>query len=141
MRKTVMLFVMLAVLGVSVVVSPALAINPDEALKDPVLETRARTITREVRCLVCQGESIDESNAPLAADLRKLVRARLMAGDSDDDVRAYLVRRYGEYVLMRPPLGLHTLLLWGLPFAMLGGALYIVARQRRCHGRVEETSC
>lgn len=110
--------------------TPALALMPDEVLKDPVLEARARAITREVRCLVCQGESIDESNAPLAADLRVLVRQRLVAGDSDAQVRDYLVARYGEYVLMRPPMSAHTLILWGLPFVVLLAAGYAVVRLR-----------
>lgn len=117
---------------------PAWAIHPDEVLKDPVLESRARAITREVRCLVCQGESIDESNAPLASDLRVLVRNRLRAGDSDDQVKEYLVARYGEYVLMRPPLGVHTVVLWGLPFIVLAGAGYAVARLRRAGGHVAD---
>ncbi len=113
---------------------PAYAIHPDEILKDPVLEARARAITREVRCLVCQGESVDESNAPLAADLRILVRKRLQAGDSDAQVRDYLVERYGEYVLMRPPLSLHTLVLWAMPFIVLLVAGYAVVRLRHNGG-------
>ncbi len=113
---------------------PVYAMHPDEALKDPVLEARARAITREVRCLVCQGESVDESNAPLAADLRILVRQRLQAGDSDAQVKDYLVQRYGEYVLMRPPLALHTLVLWGMPFIVLLVAGYVVVRLRRRGG-------
>ena len=118
--------------------APAFAINPDEALKDPLLEARARAITREVRCLVCQGESIDESNAQLAADLRVLVRNRIMAGDSDAQVKDYLVARYGEYVLMRPPFGKHTVILWGLPFIGLAGAGYAVVRQRRAATRGDD---
>lgn len=123
--------ILLTVLLVCVLAGPAWAIHPDEILKDPVLEARARAITREVRCLVCQGESIDESNAPLAADLRVLVRNRLRAGDSDAQVKDYLVARYGEYVLMRPPFGMHTVVLWVLPFVMLAGAGYVVVRLRR----------
>ena len=118
--------------------APAFAINPDEALKDPLLEARARAITREVRCLVCQGESIDESNAQLAADLRVLVRNRIMAGDSDAQVKDYLVARYGEYVLMRPPFGIHTVILWCLPFSVLAGAGYAVVRQRRAATRGDD---
>lgn len=113
---------------------PAWAINPDEALADPVLEARARDITREVRCLVCQGESIDESNAQLAADLRIVVRQRLRAGDTDEEVKAYLVSRYGEYVLLRPPFGAHTLVLWCLPFIVLAGAAFVAVRVRKAAG-------
>lgn len=129
MKRILMLVALLCVLA-----TPAMAINPDEVLKDPVLEERARAITREVRCLVCQGESIDESNAQLAGDLRVLVRQRIVAGDSDAQVKDYLVQRYGEYVLMRPPLGLHTAVLWLLPFILLAGAGYVVVRLRRNGG-------
>lgn len=113
---------------------PALAWNPDEALKDPVLEARAREISAHLRCLVCQNQSIDDSDADLAKDLRLLVRERLVAGDTDDEVFAFLVSRYGEFVLLKPRLGKNTLLLWGLPAAFLilgGGSLLWVARQRK----------
>lgn len=133
-----MLRVILCVAMLSFLALPAWAIHPDEVLKDPVLEARARAITREVRCLVCQGESIDESNAPLAADLRVLVRSRLRAGDSDDQVKDYLVARYGVYVLMRPPFGVHTVVLWCLPFIVLAGAGYIVVRRHKASGAIDE---
>ena len=110
---------------------PAAALHPDEILADPVLEQRARAITRDVRCLVCQGEAIDESRAPLAADLRQLVRQRLMVGDSDAAVRDYLTHRYGDYILMQPPVRGSTLLLWGAPFVVLLLAGLLVWR----HGR------
>lgn len=110
---------------------PAQALHPDEVLADPVLEQRARELTRQVRCLVCRGEAIDESNAPLAADLRRLVRARLMAGDTDQQVKNYLTARYGDYILMRPPLGLHTVFLWVMPFAIFGLGGFIVWRRQR----------
>lgn len=114
----------------------SLALHPDEKLADPVLESRARAITREVRCLVCQGEAIDDSRAPLAADLRRLVRARLAAGDSDEEVRRYLVARYGDYVLLRPPVRAGTFVLWGLPFAVFAlGAAVVVVRVRRAAER------
>lgn len=132
MKRALMMLALFCVLA-----TPALAINPDEALKDPVLEVRARAITREVRCLVCQGESIDESNAQLAGDLRVLVRKRIVAGDSDAQVKDYLVQRYGEYVLMRPPFGLHTVVLWLLPFVLLAGAGYVVVRLRRNGGTID----
>jgi len=103
-------------------------------LKDPALEARAREISREVRCMVCQNQSIDDSEAPLARDLRILVRQRLAAGDSDRQVLDFLVARYGEFVLLKPRLEPHTLLLWGLPpAALIGGAiaLFFWSRRRR----------
>jgi len=112
---------------------PALAVQPDEILKDPVLEARARTLSRELRCMVCQNQSIDDSDAPLARDLRILVRERLTAGDSDKQVLDFLVARYGEFVLLKPRLAWHTVLLWLTPLAVLivgGIALLIIARRR-----------
>ena len=99
--------------------TPVLAVQPDEVLPDPALENRARTISQELRCLVCQNQSIDDSNAPLARDLRLLVRDRLKAGDSDDKVMEYVTDRYGDYVLLRPPFKATTLVLWIGPFAVL----------------------
>lgn len=115
------------------VLTPALAVNPDEILDDPVLEARARDISAGLRCLVCQNESIDSSNADLARDLRILVRERLVAGDSDDQVRAFMVARYGDFVLLRPPLKPETYVLWFGPGAILvlgalGVALYLRRR-------------
>jgi cytochrome c-type biogenesis protein CcmH len=111
----------------------AVAAQPDEALKDPALEARARVITKQLRCLVCQGEDIDESQAPLAADLRMLVRERLEKGDSDAQVIDYMRQRYGDYVLMNPPFEPATLLLWGAPVLVLltglGVAFVFVRRQ------------
>lgn len=113
----------------------AAAVQPDEVLDDPALEARARALSENVRCLVCRNESIDESNADLARDLRLLVRERLVAGDSDAEVIDYLVDRYGEYVLLNPPATGSTLLLWGAPLLLLlvggGVAALHVARQRR----------
>lgn len=100
----------------------ALAVQPDEILADPKLETRARSIGKELRCLVCQNESIDDSNADLAHDLRVLVRQRLLAGDSDDQVKQYVVARYGNYVLLKPPFDPETYLLWFGPLLLLGAA-------------------
>ena len=111
----------------------ALAVNPDEMLKDPKLEARARTLSSELRCMVCQNQSIDDSEAPLARDLRLLVRERLEKGDSDQQVLNFLVARYGEFVLLKPRFELQNLLLWGLPpFALMAGAiaLYLNARRR-----------
>lgn len=101
------------------VAGPVHGVEPNEILKDPKLEQRARALSAELRCLVCQNQSIDDSNAPLARDLRLLVRERLTAGDSDEAVLDYIVARYGEFVLLRPPLGWHTLLLWLAPLLML----------------------
>ena len=110
------------------------AVTPDEILKDPALEARARNLSRELRCMVCQNQSIDDSEAPLAKDLRILVRERLSAGDTDKQVLDYLVSRYGEFVLLKPPLQLQTLLLWAVsPGVLLIGiiTLLVIARRRR----------
>jgi cytochrome c-type biogenesis protein CcmH len=110
------------------VCSSAFAVEPDEILSDLALEARARSISGGLRCLVCQNQSIDDSNAPLARDLRLLVRDRLKAGDSDEDVRAYIVSRYGEFVLLRPPLNIRTVLLWLAPLLVLLAAITIAVR-------------
>jgi cytochrome c-type biogenesis protein CcmH len=107
--------------------APAWAVQPDEVLADPTLETRARVLSKELRCLVCQNQSIDDSAAPLARDLRVLVRERLTAGDSDPQVLDFLVARYGEFVLLRPRFSWRTALLWlGPAGALLGGALVLL---------------
>jgi cytochrome c-type biogenesis protein CcmH len=116
--------------------SAAHAVQPDEMLADPKLEARARTLSRELRCMVCQNQSIDDSDAPLARDLRILVRERLKAGDADAQVLDFLTARYGEFVLLKPPLTWHTALLWLAPSGvlMLGMVTLIVARRRRTAG-------
>src|SRR5215203_271246 len=101
----------------------AFAVQPDEILKDSALERRARYISSDLRCLVCQNQSIDESDAPLAKDLRVLVRERLRAGDSDDQVQSFVVQRYGEFVLLKPTFGLHTALLWLGPILVLAAGV------------------
>src|SRR5215475_987885 len=108
--------------------SAAWAVQPDEVLSDAALEGRARALSKELRCMVCQNQSIDDSDAPLARDLRVLVRERLQAGDSDRQVIDFLVARYGEFVLLRPRLSPHTALLWLGPAAMLliGGCAVVV---------------
>lgn len=112
--------------------APALAVRPDEVLADPALESRAREISTGLRCLVCQNQSIDDSEADLARDLRLIVRERLVAGDTDDQVRAFLVARYGEYVLLNPVLAPHTLLLWiAGPLVLAGGAVVVFFAARR----------
>lgn len=102
-----------------VAVPPAMAVEPGEALSDPALEARARALSKELRCMVCQNQSIDDSEAPLARDLRMLVRERLQAGESDRQVIDFLVARYGEFVLLRPRFSWHTALLWLGPAALL----------------------
>ena len=120
---------------------PAAAVEPNEMLKDPALEARAREISRELRCVVCQNESIDESEADLAHDLRVLVRERLVAGDSDQQVLQFVVDRYGDFVLYKPPVESKTWLLWFGPFALLaGGALIVLAINRRVQGRPATTA-
>ncbi len=110
----------------------ALAVEPSEQLKDPVLEGRARDISRELRCLVCQNQSIDDSNADLAKDLRRIVRERLVAGDTNEQAIDYIVARYGQFVLLKPPFEPATWLLWFGPFAvLLAGAGIAVAVFRR----------
>ena len=114
--------------------APAFAVLPSEQLADPALEARARDISRELRCQVCQNQSIDDSNAPLAADLRRIVRERLRAGDSDAQVYAYLTQRYGDYVLLKPPLRWDTVVLWFGPLAVLliaGTAVFFYMRRPR----------
>ncbi|MBJ3785182.1 cytochrome c-type biogenesis protein [Devosia sediminis] len=122
-----------ALLAILLLVSPvALAVSPDEILPDAALEQRARDISAGLRCLVCQNQSIDDSDADLARDLRVLVRERLVAGDTDQQVEQYVVDRYGEYVLLNPRLGLHTILLWAAaPILLIAGlATLLVARRR-----------
>src|SRR5450432_709738 len=112
--------------------TPLHAVQVDEILPDPALESRAREISHELRCMVCQNQSIDDSEAPLARDLRLLVRERIAAGDSDAQVIDFLVARYGEFVLLRPRLNSHTWLLWLLPpLALAGGGLALWAHSRR----------
>jgi cytochrome c-type biogenesis protein CcmH len=111
---------------------PAFAVNPDEMLKDAALEARARTISEGLRCLVCQNESIDDSDADLAHEIRVLVRQRLVAGDTDDQARQFLVDRYGEYVLLKPVVAPHTLVLWlAAPTLLIVGAIVIFVAIRR----------
>ena len=118
-----------ALLACAIFSSPIVyAVEPDEILADKPQETRARALSSELRCLVCQNQSIDDSDAALAKDLRKLVRQRIEAGDSDEAVKAYLVSRYGEFVLLKPPVTGHTWLLWALPFLALGMGAMLVMR-------------
>ena len=139
MRRMMAAFVALALLA-----SPAVhAVQPDEIMSDPAKETRARDLSRELRCMVCQNQSIDDSDAPLARDLRLLVRERIGSGDSDGQVIDFLVARYGEFVLLKPRFTPHTLLLWLLPpLALIGGglALWFYSRRRANAGNPTDPS-
>jgi cytochrome c-type biogenesis protein CcmH len=126
--------VLLVLAFLSFAAGASLAVQPDEVLSDAELEARARAISVDIRCLVCQNQSIDDSDAPLARDLRLLVRERLVAGDSDGEVVDYLVDRYGEFVLLQPRFGVHTLVLWLGPFAILALAAFAAFRWRRPAG-------
>jgi cytochrome c-type biogenesis protein CcmH len=132
-------FLLALALFLSAPASSWAAVQPDEMLRNPALEARARTLSQQLRCMVCQNESIDESDAPLAHDLRILVRERLQAGDSDAQVLDFLVARYGEFVLLKPRLSWRTAILWGLPPGLLlvGFALLMIAAARR-RGRPQE---
>lgn len=134
MRRALAALLLVAVLG-----GTAWAVEPGEMLADPHLEARARSISEGLRCLVCQNESIDESHAELAKDIRLLVRRRLEKGDSDAQVRAFLVARYGPFILLRPPVETQTLLLWGMPLIVLalGGIGLVVASRRTALPAVE----
>ena len=124
MKRALVLALMLMAVGVSdvsaQVASPPSAVG--ETFSDPVLESRARHLQRQLRCLVCQGESIDESNATLAADLRRLVREQIAAGKSDEQIQDFLLARYGDFILLKPPVRPYTWLLWLAPFLVLAGA-------------------
>ncbi|MBX4959697.1 cytochrome c-type biogenesis protein [Rhizobium lentis] len=125
-RLIVVLFVLFTPLS-------AFAVNPDEVLADPTLEARARALSAELRCMVCQNQSIDDSNAELAKDLRLLVRERIRNGDSDQAVLDYIVSRYGEFVLLKPRFSVKTVLLWGAPVLLVlagGVSLLLFARKR-----------
>ena len=121
----------LALLALIVAV-PAFAVQPNEMLKDPAQEARARALSAQLRCLVCQNESIDESDADLARDIRLLIRRRIVAGETNMQIRDFLVSRYGDFILLKPPLMLSTALLWfSAPLALLAGALAVWAAIRR----------
>jgi cytochrome c-type biogenesis protein CcmH len=121
---------------VAAFIPTARAVTPDEMLKDQALESRAREISQKLRCVVCQNQSIDDSSAPLAKDLRVLVRERLMAGDSDDQVTNFMVARYGNFVLLKPPMQLNTLLLWFGPALLLALALFVLFRTLKAQARL-----
>ena len=126
MRKLLAALLLLAALA------PAYALTPDELLKDPGLEQRARGLSAQLRCLVCQNQSIDDSDAPLAHDLRAMIREQLVKGESDQQIMDFVVARYGEFVLLKPRFEAETILLWGTPFAVLlvAGAALLLRRRR-----------
>ncbi len=126
------------ILALSLFAGNARAVMPDEVLADPVLEARARNLSQDLRCLVCQNQSIDDSSAPLAKDLRVIVRERLTAGDTDEQVIDYLVARYGNYVLLKPPFQGDTLFLWIGPAVFLIAAAGICALYFRARKRNED---
>jgi cytochrome c-type biogenesis protein CcmH len=114
---------------------PSLAVQPDELMKDPALEARARALSAELRCMVCQNQSIDDSDAPLARDIRVLIRHRIGQGESNDAVRSYLVSRYGDFILLKPPFKPETLLLWLIaPLTLCAGLAAVLAERRRAPG-------
>lgn len=130
----------LSIVWLTIVAVPAFAVQPDEIMRDPAQEARARALSRELRCMVCQNQSIDDSDAPLARDLRLLVRERIAAGDTDGQVIDFLTARYGAFVLLKPRLEAQTLALWLLPpLTLLLGAtlLWVVARRRRAGARTD----
>jgi len=128
MKRIIAAACFVAVIGLA----PAHAVLPDEVMADPVKEARARNLSRELRCMVCQNQSIDDSEAPLARDLRLLVRERIAAGDNDAQVVGFLVARYGEFVLLKPRFERQTLALWLVtPFLLLGGGLALWLHVRR----------
>jgi len=125
----------LLVIALTLMPSMLYAVQPDEIMADPAQEARARNLSRELRCMVCQNQSIDDSDAPLARDLRLLVRERISAGDTDSQVIDFLVARYGEFVLLKPRFNPHTVLLWLLPpLVLMGGGLALWAYSRRRGG-------
>jgi cytochrome c-type biogenesis protein CcmH len=120
---------------------PAFAVQPDEVLADPALEARARAISVNLRCMVCQNQSIDDSDAELARDLRVLVRERLVAGDTDEEVYAFVVARYGEFVLLRPAFSGRNALLWAAPvLILLAGGAFLLVRRRTVRAPVKGLS-
>jgi cytochrome c-type biogenesis protein CcmH len=137
MKRIVLAVLVLAALACS----QARAVLPDEVMADPAKEARARDLSRELRCMVCQNQSIDDSEAPLARDIRLLVRERIAAGDSDAEVLDFLVARYGEFVLLKPRFERQTLALWLVPpFLLLGGAFVLWRQSRRRSDGTEAAS-
>ena len=133
MRRMAVILLTALLLPSAILVRPAMAVLPDEVLADPALEARARALSREIRCPVCQGENIDDSNAAISRDLRVVLRERLVAGDSDEEAVDYLVARYGEFILFKPRADGANLILWlaGPIMLILAGGVAILALRRR----------
>ena len=133
LKKYAQAILMAAALSAVIWPAAAVAVEPNEMLSDPALEARARALSQGLRCLVCQNELIDDSGASLAHDIRVLVRERIKAGDTDQQVLDFLVARYGEFVLLKPPLSWHTVVLWGLPpgLLLIGIVIMVVMARRR----------
>lgn len=140
MRQVIARTVVASLVALSLMAPPALAaLDPDELLDDPVLEERARGLSAGLRCMVCQNQSIDDSNAELARDLRVLVRERILAGDTDEEVIDYVVSRYGEFVLLQPPFTMRNAALWASPVVLiLGGGAFIFFATRNRRRREED---
>ena len=130
----------LYLLGVLLLVPPAYAVQPDEILGNPQLEARARELSEGFRCLVCQNQSIDESDASLARDLRILIRERLTKGDSDQQIKDFVVARYGDYVLLKPRLNAHTAILWATPFLIIIAGFGFFFRTRKPEEKTAEST-
>ncbi len=136
LRLRVALLLLFAVLA-----APSFAVQPDELMKDPALEARARALSAELRCMVCQNQSIDDSDAPLARDIRLLIRQRIAEGEGNEAVRAYLVSRYGDFILLKPPLKPETLLLWlSAPLTLCAGLAAVLLARRRASLATEALS-
>ena len=136
LRLRVALHLLFAVLA-----APSFAVQPDELMKDPALEARARALSAELRCMVCQNQSIDDSDAPLARDIRLLIRQRIAEGEGNEAVRAYLVSRYGDFILLKPPLKPETLLLWlSAPLTLCAGLAAVLLARRRAPFATEALS-
>jgi cytochrome c-type biogenesis protein CcmH len=121
--------------------APSFAVQPDELMKNPALEARARALSAELRCMVCQNQSIDDSDAPLARDIRILIRQRIAEGESNNAVRSYLVSRYGDFILLKPPLKLETLLLWlSAPLTLCAGLAAVLLARRRTPAATQDLS-
>ncbi|MFY9970658.1 MAG: cytochrome c-type biogenesis protein [Roseiarcus sp.] len=133
--RLVLLFVFAAL------AAPSFAVQPDELMKDPALEARARALSAELRCMVCQNQSIDDSDAPLARDIRILIRQRIAEGESNDAVRSYLVSRYGDFILLKPPFKPETLLLWlSAPLTLCAGLAAVLLARRRAPAATQSLS-
>lgn len=138
-RSRFLALLALAFISLSLLWQPARAVNPDEMLSDPVLEQRARELSAQIRCMKCQNQSIDDSDAELAGDLRVMVRERIVAGDSDQEVLDYLVDRFGEFVLLKPSFSLSNLFLWAAPVIALLAGIFLSIRLMRERQRNTET--